>query len=80
MVLDRVSTLKILKYRRDLIIDRMNKWNGSLEMLEVIVKDVESLTHHADLSQPFSAMAAAYIEEFENHLEQWRKAQGLPPF
>jgi uncharacterized protein (TIGR02646 family) len=80
LVLARISALKILKYKKDLIIDRMNNWTGSAEGLEVIIDDVKSLAHHLEVDQPFLGMVNAYIEDFENELELWRVARGLPPF
>lgn len=80
LVLDRIAVMEMLRNLRIRIVDRMTAWDGSQNQLDEILRDVSALGLYAQPNQPFAGMAAAYLKDFEEELDRWRVARGLPPF
>ncbi|WP_227106948.1 HNH endonuclease family protein [Chromobacterium rhizoryzae] len=80
LVLDRIPVLQPMRMLRTHIINRLNHWSGSKTELDDIMSEVAVLVTHADPEQPYAGMAAAFVEDFQEELDRWRIARGLPPF
>jgi hypothetical protein len=80
LVLDRIPALRPMRALRTRLINRLNSWGGDVDELADILAEAEILTAFAEHDQPYAGMAAAFIKDFEDELDRWRIAKGLPPF
>nr|WP_147299326.1 hypothetical protein [Cupriavidus taiwanensis] len=80
LVLDRISALRSMRMLRTHIMNRLEDWSGSQKELIDIMEEVKVLVSHAEPDQAYSGMAAAFVKDFEEELDRWRVARGLPPF
>jgi 5-methylcytosine-specific restriction endonuclease McrA len=80
LVLDRIPALRPMRTIRTRLINRLNRWTGSASELADIIDEAKALASFTEPDQPFAGMAMAYVKDFEDELDRWRTAQGLPPF
>lgn len=80
LVLDRIPCLRPMRFLKGRIVDRLNAFSGAAAELQAIRDEVSALATFAEPDQPYSGMAAAFIDELEWEVESWRVQHGLPVF
>lgn len=71
LVLARIPPLRPMRALRTQVMEQLDKWSGDPAGLDAILAITDVMLDFAHPDHPYSAMAAAFIQEFDHELERW---------
>jgi len=79
LVLDRISVRRQLRAIRTRVLEILENWTGDEAALDRLRTEIEGLQVFVHPDQPYTGMAAAFIETFKGEIDQWlAQKEGTP--